>query len=101
MITSDREESLDSAGAIFPPNFSASPGPRSLAAQSVESAESLAVQRMQAELEVAEAELKTARLRMRVLQAREEETREMEKQRGAWEECGSAGGYREIDGQGL
>jgi hypothetical protein len=91
VITSDREESFDSAGAMFLPSFSASPGPRSLAAHSVETAESLAVQRMQAELEVAEAELKTARLKMQVLQAREADAREAERQRGAWEDGGSGG----------
>jgi hypothetical protein len=81
---------------MFLPSFSASPGPRSLAAHTVETAESLVVQRMQAELEVAEAELKTARLRMQVLQAREADVREAERQRGVWEDggsAGSAGGY--------
>ncbi|KAF1829752.1 hypothetical protein BDW02DRAFT_509169 [Decorospora gaudefroyi] len=77
-IGSDHEDSPDSVGGRLllaqTPAFSLSPGPSGVEMYSIETAmasnEPLAVQRLQAELEVAEAELKTARLRHQYLQAR-------------------------------
>ena len=79
-VHSDREESVASFSgmSLLPrpsPAFSVSPGPqgpRSYTFDTVAaSPESLAVQKLQAELEVAEAELKAARLKYQFIQAKE------------------------------
>lgn len=79
-VHSDREDSVDSArGISFPPRsvsaFSTTPGPPRAQLYTFEedaiSEEPLAVQKLQAELEVAEAELKAARLKYQYIQARE------------------------------
>lgn len=63
-------------GSYHTPAFSHSPGPHSAHLFHVESVEesdeTLAVQKLQAELEVAEAELKAARLKYQYLQAKEQ-----------------------------
>ena len=55
------------------PTFSLSPGPQGDPLRDVDtSSEPLAVQKLQAELEVAEAELKAARLKYQYIQAKEQ-----------------------------
>ncbi|KAH7559939.1 hypothetical protein J3E72DRAFT_272461 [Bipolaris maydis] len=67
------------------PAFSLSPGPRAGSTCEVDvSNESLAVQKLQAELDVAEAELKAARLKYQYIQAKEQaEARQMQGNGGA------------------
>lgn len=81
IIESDGEETNDSTHAIAfhpppTPSFSMSPAPpraTSLIAESVDTSDQpLHVQKMQAELEVAEAELKAARLKYAYTQAKEQ-----------------------------
>ncbi|CAO2649104.1 Nn.00g100530.m01.CDS01 [Neocucurbitaria sp. VM-36] len=78
IIHSDRECSVDSAGGtslhLHPTSaFSVSPGPLGSQVYAISAShEPLAVQKLQAELEVAEAELKAARLKYQYIQAKEE-----------------------------
>ncbi|KAB2100967.1 hypothetical protein AG0111_0g10850 [Alternaria gaisen] len=80
-ILTDDEDSITSSGgrSLLPhptPAFSVSPGPQGGRIYPVETAdtsnEPVAVQKLQAELEVAEAELKAARLKYQYLQAKEQ-----------------------------
>jgi hypothetical protein len=79
-VQSDDEESNDSRNMAFhphpTPSFSMSPGPLrapSAIAEAVSSSDQpLHVQKMAAELEVAEAELKAARLKYQYIQAKEQ-----------------------------
>ncbi|CAE7201930.1 hypothetical protein CFE70_008346 [Pyrenophora teres f. teres 0-1] len=85
IISSDDEASVNSpdARSLYAhttPAFSVSPGPSTAHMYNMElepaSNEPLAVQKLQAELEVAEAELKAARLKYQYIQAREQAERE-------------------------
>lgn len=84
-ISSMRSTRAPSLLAHPAPAFSLSPGPRAGPICEVDtSSESLAVQKLQAELDVAEAELKAARLKYQYIQAKEQaEARQMHGDGGA------------------
>ncbi|KAI8935812.1 hypothetical protein NX059_007329 [Plenodomus lindquistii] len=85
VIASDGEDSSNAADAppVYPPSsshYSMTPAPRATQPEYMQevddSSEPLAVQRLAAELEVAEAELKAARLKYEYIQAREQAEQE-------------------------